>query len=351
MAGDKETPKYILIKEGIRDKIIRNEFEEKLPGERTLAKMFGYSYMTVRKAVDELVEEDLLYRMAARGTFVNKSGFSGKKTYNIGFFLDSSIKRGISSPYYSMLFRQIEILLKKEGYSLFFFTDLERLHPIKYGKKYDGLVLSCIPRIENRVKELAALAPSVIIDNDISDASLPYVGINNKQGVVEAVDYLAGIGHVRIAFVTGVLDSSVGYDRKQGYEDAIKANSLTLDPKLIYQGDYDFRSGQYACKKFLKLQNRPTAVVCANDSMAFGVIEEARRQGLTVPDDLSVIGFDDIEFASQSSPALTTVKVPIKQIAKSAIGLLLRNLKESVSERPEELLQVRLVVRNSCRPL
>ena len=351
MSEGNERPKYILIKEGIRDKILRNEFEDKIPGERNLAKLFGFSYMTVRKAVDELVEEDVLYRVPAKGTFVNKGGVSGKKTYNIGFFLDPAIKSGISSPYYSMLFKQFEILLKKEGYNLFFFTDLEKLNPLKYGKKYDGLVLSCFPKIAKRVKALAELIPAVIIDNDIEDRSLPYIGINNKQGLIDAVDYLAGIGHRRIAFVSGIMDSAVGYDRMEGYKSAVSENGLDAGPELVFQGDYDFSSGQSACRKFLKMKNRPSAIVCANDSMAFGVIEEARRQGLSVPSDLSVIGFDDIEFAAQSSPPLTTVKVPIDEIAKQSISLLLRSLNGEDVAGEKSVVPLRLIVRDSCRAL
>jgi len=347
----KDTPKYLLIKNAIRDRILLGEFDDKLPGDRVLAREFGFSYMTVRKAIDALVEEDVLFRLPAKGTFVNKGGLSGKKTYNIGFFLEPRIKGGISSPYYSLIFKMMEEILKKEGYSLFFFTDLESIDPLKGQKKYDGLILSCFPAIEKKIATLVQLSPAVIIDNRCHPCNFPYVGIDNRQGVYDAVEYLLRIGHRNIGFVSGIMDSAVGTDRLEGFRSALEDAGIKFSPKMVFGGDYDYRSGQEAVKKFLSLKDSPTAIVCANDSMAFGVIEGARRMGKEIPADLSVIGFDDIEFAAQSSPALTTVKAPIKEIVHCAVDLLLTCLREGTVKENETLFPARLVVRDTCRAL
>lgn len=351
MAENKDVPKYLVIKDGIRDRILRGEFADKIPGERVLARLFGFSYMTVRKAIDSLVEEDVLYRLPAKGTFVNKGGLSGRKTYNIGFFLEPRIKGGISSPYYSMIFRKLEEVLKREGYTLFFFTDLDSVDPLKGQKRYDGLILSCFPAIEKKIARLVQLVPAVVIDNACREGHAPYVGIDNRQGVHDAVEYLIRIGHRNLAFVSGVLDSPVGHDRLEGFRSALEEAGIAFSRKLVFDGDYNFRSGQEAVKRFLGWKNPPTGIVCANDSMAFGVIEGARRAGCRIPEDLSVIGFDDIEFAAQSNPPLTTVKAPLEEIVGHAVRLLLQCLQEGVMPEGDTLFPARLVVRETCRAL
>ena len=105
---DKKTPKYILVQEKIKQAIKNKQITEKLPGERTLAKDYGYSYMTIRKAVDNLVTEGVLYKLPTKGTFVADRKTSKKKTKIIGYFLDSSIVAGLTSPYYSMIFDALE---------------------------------------------------------------------------------------------------------------------------------------------------------------------------------------------------------------------------------------------------
>jgi len=225
------------------------------------------------------------------------------------------------------------------------------INPLKHGKKYDGLVLSCFPAIEESIKKISVFSPVVIIDNAIKESNIPYIGIDNRAGVYDAVDYLFRIGHKDICFVSGVLDSPVGYDRFEGYKAALAENGVVFKETMVFEGDYDFKSGLEAASKFLSGKNPPSAIVCANDSMAFGVIEGARKQGKRIPDDVSVIGFDDIEFAAQSSPALTTIKAPIDEIVRYSIGVLLSGLKGTTPIMPEGLLPARLVVRDTCRSL
>jgi DNA-binding LacI/PurR family transcriptional regulator len=349
----KQPPKYIQAKNKIKDNIKRSVFVDKLPGERVLAEELGVSYMTVRKAVAELVEEGILYKAGTKGTYVNNgSGGNGNKTtHNIGFFLDDRIREGISSPYYSLIFHSLEKEVIKNGYNLIYFSNFDDLNPLKSKKKIDGVVISCFPRLENQIRDVKKLMPVVLIDNASSDKSIPSVTIDNFNGIVDSFHYLWSLGHRRIGFITGLQDSNVGKDRLKGYKSALISRDIPVDSELIYTGDYSYKSGEKGATYLLSLKERPTAIMCANDSMAIGAIKAIREKGFSIPDDISIIGFDDIDVASQVHPSLTTMAVPIKQIANTSIDILTSLIEGDDLDYQHTILPARLVVRNSCAPV
>lgn len=344
----KQTPKYIQAKNKIKDNIKRSVFVDKLPGERVLADELGVSYMTVRKAVSELVEEGILYKDGTKGTFVNNGNSGSKVTHNIGFFLDSRIREGISSPYYSLIFHSLEKEVIKKGFNLIYFSNFDDLNPLKNKKKIDGVVISCFPRLENAIREVKKLMPIVLIDNASSDKSIPSVTIDNFNGIVDSFDYLWSLGHRRIGFIAGLQDSNVGKDRVKGYKSALVSRDISVDNELIYTGDYSYSSGEKGANHLLSLKERPTAIMCANDSMAIGAIKAIREKGFSIPEDISIIGFDDIDVASQVHPALTTMAVPIKQIANVSIDILTALIDGADLEYQHTILPANLVVRDSC---
>jgi DNA-binding LacI/PurR family transcriptional regulator len=345
---DKKTPKYILVQEKIKQAIKNKQITEKLPGERTLAKDYGYSYMTIRKAVDNLVTEGVLYKLPTKGTFVADRKTSKKKTKIIGYFLDSSIVAGLTSPYYSMIFDALEKQARKHGYSLIYFSDAGDTSSLKHLNNVDGVIISCFPRIENVVNEINRHVPVVVMDNSSSDKTIPSIIIDNFNAVSKSVDYLCSLGHKRIGFMTGLDDSDVGKNRYAGYQRGLSNNGLKINDKLVFRGDYSFESGSTGADYFLSLKNPPTAIICANDAMAIAMIREAGQRGLNVPDDISVMGFDDISVASHITPPLTTLAAPIEEIAELAIKMLNKMINGEKFETKHVALAAKPVIRGSC---
>jgi LacI family transcriptional regulator len=192
--------------------------------------------------------------------------------------------------------------------------------------------------------------PLVLIDPiNLVEGPVASVGATNWRGGVTAVQHLLQLGHRRIAMLRGY-DCLVDDARYHGYTAALAEAGIALDPSLIERADFRFEPAVAAAEKILRLPNRPTGVFASNDLEALGVIEAARRLGLSVPADLSVVGFDDSVFAAASSPRLTTVRQPFAQMGEVAYRLLTDQMegRESNSLRVE--LATTLIVRESTTP-
>jgi DNA-binding LacI/PurR family transcriptional regulator len=341
-------PKYIQIKETIKNKIQNGELVDKIPGERVLATQLGASYMTVRKAVMELVEEGILHKNATIGTFVSHRKMSPKATHNIGFFLDTAIREGISSPYYSLIFKAMEKAVKEHGYNLLLFSDAQDMNPLINKKKVDGVVVCCFPRLEARIQEIKKTLPIVLLDNISSDKSLPSVTIDNFNSCRESTEYLWLQGHRRIGFISGLLDSDVSRDRLQGYQTALANHGIANDDGLVYKGDYSYESGERGADALLAQADPPTAIICANDSMAIGAMKVIQEKGMRVPEDVSVIGFDDIDVAARVFPPLTTNAAPIESIVHQSVELLISAIKGKDIDYKHVVLPTTFMLRGSC---
>lgn len=345
---DKNSPKYVFAQDKIKSAIDSGHYSEKLPGERTLAKELNISYMTVRKAIDNLVQEGVLYRVPTKGTFVNHSGIVRTATRNIGFFLDDRVEGAISSPYYSLIFKALEREALKQNYHLIYFSNFNDLNPQGSINKIDGIIISCFPRIEDRIQELKKRLPIVLIGNSAADKSIPSVIIDNFTGISDAMDYLWSLGHRRIAFITGLLDSDVGKNRLKGYQSALNKFGISLDKSLIIEGNYSYDSGARAADSLLRRPERPSAILCSNDTMAIGAMKALREKGLNIPEEVSIVGFDDIAVAPQVYPPLTTVAAPIKEIAANSIKKLISLIEGSDPGDKHMALPAHLIIRDSC---
>lgn len=177
------------------------------------------------------------------------------------------------------------------------------------------------------------------------------VASNDRQAVREAVTYLISQGHKRIGLIEGPHGFRSGAERRLGYEDALRAAKLSAPRSLIAPGSYTFASGLEAANRLLDLAPPPTAIFASNDEMAAGVVHAARQRGLIIPDDLSIIGFDDTPIAAHMWPPLTTVRWPIMSMARSATLKLVGDVIDpgSISDEPSLFLST-LVRRASVAP-
>ncbi len=344
---DTTVPKYRLVEDHIKQAIKQKKITDKLPGERVLAKELGFSYMTIRKAIDNLVNEGLLYKIPTRGTYLADQQARKEKTRTIGYFLDSRTAGGLSSPYYAMIFNAIEKQASQKGYSLVYFTDTSESNLHTVLNKLDGVIASCFLGVENLIQDIKRVVPVVAIDNSLSDKTIPSVIVDNFSAQVESVDYLCLLGHKRIGFMTGLEDSDVGKNRYEGYKNSLIKRGVELDPELVFRGNYTFGSGISGCEYFLSLKDKPTAIICANDSMALGTINKLHQEGFEVPEDISVVGFDDIDIARQITPPLSTIAVPVDEIASSSFNMLEHLIEGKPLENRHIALSAHLVPRST----
>jgi LacI family transcriptional regulator len=193
-------------------------------------------------------------------------------------------------------------------------------------------------------------APVVAVDHNAGSLTLPSVDSDNFEGAVAATEYLLGLGHRRIGFLAGRSDLESGRLRKHGYRQALETAGLMVDPALIRVGEFQPESAEDAARQLLGSGDRPTAIFAANDVSALATISAAKSLGLRVPDDLSVIGFDNVPESALSDPPLTTIEQPIQQMGFDATLLLLRLIEGEEVPSTHTMLPTKLVVRGSCSP-
>jgi LacI family transcriptional regulator len=210
----------------------------------------------------------------------------------------------------------------------------------------DGLIIVTPP-----AASLPTGYPLVVIDPHEGHGDLPAVVATNREGAAEAAEYLLQLGHRRIGMVGGRAGLLCSAQRRQGYEEALAAAGLPVDPSLYAEGDFTHEGGYVAGKRLLTLPARPTAIFAANDLSAFGVMQAACELRLAVPADLSIVGFDDIPEAAASRPPLTTVAQPIHEMAHAATKLLVELVQARAPAETWLQVRTRLVVRDSCQRL
>ena len=212
----------------------------------------------------------------------------------------------------------------------------------------DGVILVTTdlnPAHRERLAELQA--PLVLVDPVTEPiADLPSIGADNRWGARAATEHLIALGHRRIATITGRPTALCTWQRLDGYRAALAHAGLPIDPALIAEGDFRYEPALAAADALLRLPDPPTAIFAASDEQAMGVYEAARRRGRRVPDDLSVVGFDDLPTAGWMSPPLTTVRQPLAEMAALAVRMLLSGDSRRAAELPTTL-----VVRASTGPL
>jgi LacI family transcriptional regulator len=261
----------------------------------------------------------------------------------------------IGNSYTGEIVRGIDEELSAAGYDLMLYTTHRRkakesayVDAIARGLA-DGLLL-ILPRDSDAYLESLRMQnfPYVLIDHQGIGDYARSVGATNWQGAYDATRYLLEIGHKRIGFITGDMELGCATDRLAGYEAALSDYDIAPDPTLVRTGDFHRPQGFAGAYALLDLSEPPTAIFASNDEMAFGVMEAVRVRGLKIPDDISVVGFDDIYQASLVHPALTTVRQPMEHMGRSATRMLLDLIVNPQQQIGRVTMPTTLVVRESC---
>lgn len=189
--------------------------------------------------------------------------------------------------------------------------------------------------------------PFVLIDHQGNGDPCPAVGATNWQGAYDATEYLIKLGHKRIGFITGSMDLGAATERLAGYNSALRDQRLPQDPALIYEGTFFQPDGYAGTCALLDLDNPPTAIFASNDAMAMGAIDAVRGRDLHIPENISIIGFDDVPQSALVRPTLTTVRQPLEEMGRIATQMLLERLKNPEQEIQRIELPTELIIRGS----
>jgi LacI family transcriptional regulator len=317
----------------------------------------GVSFGTVSRVINNDIHvkpetrERVLETMERLHFVANRQarGLAGGKSNIVGMLVPD-----LGTGYIGEIIRGIDSELGVAGYDMMLYTThrtaaKEASYVANLAQNMvDGLLL-VLPR--NPADYTGALTrrkfPFVLIDHQGTGKDCPAVGATNWQGAYNATDYLIKLGHKRIGFITGWLDLGAAVDRLEGYKTALRTNHIPFDPELVYEGTFDQPDGYTGTKRFLDLENPPTAIFASNDVMAMAAMDAVRERGLKAPEDISILGFDDIPQASRVRPALTTVRQPLEQMGRVATQMLLEILKHPENKPDRIELPTELIIRDS----
>jgi DNA-binding LacI/PurR family transcriptional regulator len=258
----------------------------------------------------------------------------------------------ISNPYYPPLVRAVEDVASRHGYRVVLCnTDREQEKAAAYLEvlvktRVDGIVIAGGGTVLPPESLVLRTYQTKIVTVGRHETDHPSVRIDNHAAQRSATEHLTALGHRRIGYIGGPADSRTAQDRLAGHGDALRDAGIEADGELVVHGGFDEAGGHRAAQALLRLDERPTALLCANDRAAFGAYAALVDAGLSVPRDMSVIGFDDVPMASYVRPTLTTVSVPTYDLGSHATDILLAAIDGHERPRPV-VLPTTLRVRDS----
>lgn len=276
-------------------------------------------------------------------------GFVTKKSNTIGLIIPT-----ISNPVFADSTQGVQDYADKRkmqvilGNSYYKYDQEESLVKTLREKQVDGLIITTTNLKGNVLKTLLdENFPFVLLFSTVKGGPLSAVGVDNCRGGFIATEHLITLGHKRIGMLAGsfaITDRS--YHRWHGYRQCLNKFDIPYDKELLVQTEYSLAGGRDTVKKLLALKNPPTAVFCSNDYLALGAMKGAREMGLRLPDDLSIVGFDDMQTASYVLPALTTIRQPAYKMGGIAAELLFQRM-ESAGKPVQRMLESTLIIRES----
>lgn len=321
---------------------------------KDVAALAGVSVATVSRVLNEkgLVREDTIRRVleaAASLNYVPHGGarsLSTRTTSTVGVVLPD-----LHGEFFSEVIRGIDVAARRSGYHLLVsgsHSDWNEMSAVLLAVRgrVDGLIVMA-PELEAEglAARLPAGLPVVLLNCRAAGAWA--VAVDNARGVTSMMDHLVSLGHRDIAFVAGPEGNADAAERLRGWRDAMTRNGSDGLDDLLAAGDFSESAGYQAAAGFLARDRRPTALFAANDAMAIGALCAARERGVSVPEDMTVVGFDDIPIARFVSPPLTTVSVEIAELGRQAFELLLESAEPDAVPRLA-MLPTHLVIRDSC---
>jgi LacI family transcriptional regulator len=302
-----------------------------------IARELNLSNSTVSRALknDSRISEEVRHKvqtlareMGYRPNLLARSLVSDK-TDSIGLVIND-----ISWSFFSELSQHIQNACERYGYSMFLYSSSDDPKKERVGidsmiaRRSDGLIVYAHEDTENisQLEQISKTGYPVVLLNNLDNLALDIVTVDNQKGTYQAMEYLHNLGHCRIAYVGPKPVKSVEKERLNGYEGFLKEICGSIDRGLIFTGKAYPLFGYDATKEILRNKVKPTAIIAYNDIMALGVNRAVLEANLRIPEDISVVGCDGLEICLSAFPPLTTISVPLKQIANTAVDILIQRI-------------------------
>ena len=307
----------------------------------------GYGVRKELRARIAAIAERMRYRpnLVARGLVTGRS-------HSLGLLISD-----IRNPFFGEVARGAEDAARAAGYDLVLCnSDFDPAKQMAYywslvNKHIDGVIMISVDTLDqSQIDELSAgSTPIVLLSRSRGTRGFSTVRPDNQRGGTLAAEYLIRLGHRNLALLTGSRKHGNLKDRSRGFLAA--ARSAGVPDPLVVCGRHDLHSGYEMARKFLAGRSGVTAIFAVNDAVAFGVLRAAIDSGVRIPDDLSVVGFDDVDLAAIVNPPLTTVRQPRYEVGQAAVEMLIKRARHPEEAAEHRLFDVKLVERQSCRAL
>ncbi|MCB2308669.1 LacI family transcriptional regulator [Clostridium estertheticum] len=339
-----------------------------------IAKIAGVSRSTVSRVInnyDNVPDETRkkIQQIIKENNYVPHASarmLAGVKNRVIGLFIidmktDTNGKQVTSSSYFTPFTGSVIENASKMGYNVLVSIvskqkDYKKVKEIFYNKTVSGGIFIGEKNGEPEIKEIinsgcrvALLDQAVKSDEEVYNKCI-IVNADNYYGAYKATNYLIGLGHSSIAHIVGISENLSGIERFNAYKSALTDAGIAVKSNLIVKGDFTINGGYNATKKLLQ-KEIPTAIFCGNDMMAIGAIQAIEEANLNVPEDISIVGFDDIEVARYINPTLTTVRMKLLEMASIATNTLITSIESNSNFSANYTLPIDLIERNSCKAL
>ena len=327
---------------------------------RDVARLASVSPMTVSRVINDstLVSRDTRRRVeeaiSELGYVPSRlaRGLSAQRTGTLGVIVPD-----VANPFFTQIVRSAEEVARRAGYRVLLCdtrADLVIEREVieeMIAHRVEGIVIAPVSdRSRDHLLRLDKFAvPYVLVDRTVPGIDADAVLGDSAEGAQRLVEHLLSLGHRRIGMIVESSDVSTARDRRGGYEAALRAAGLPVDPGLVAEGTVDPQGGHEGMQRLLALDDPPTAVFTVNNLVALGAIEAVRAAGLEVPDDIALVCFDDIEYASRLYPFLTVMEQPAETFGTLSTQLLLERIERRAPERARVVvLPAEFVVRRSC---
>ena len=332
------------------------------PSVKDVARLAGVSTATVSRTLNNMDSvsaetKDVVLRAAKEvGYRVNQSARSLRlqRTGAIAVLIPN-----LGNPFFSNILAGIESVMTQSNMNVLVLdtqgqsTQQSYIAEYLTGQRADGII--CLdgqlePDADSANSTMVKLPVVFACEWPLSD-NCSVVRSDNAKGAKLAVDHLIALGHKHVGYIAGPVENVLTQVRQQATVAALRKHKVKVVDQWFFKGDFSLQSGATVAHQWLALDERPTALFCASDLMAIGVMAELKKHGFTVPDDLSIMGFDDIAIAQYYSPTLTTIRQPTRELGFAAATALLARLNGDNELVVKKLLDVELVERLSTAPL
>ncbi|KYH30408.1 MULTISPECIES: LacI family DNA-binding transcriptional regulator [Clostridium] len=327
---------------------------------KDIAKLANVSHTTVSRALNDspFINDETKNKIKAIAKQLNYvPNYNAKslvldKSYTIGLFF-STIYKGTSPGFFYETVKGVSSEIE-DKYNLVVkgISDYKEFSSINR-KRFDGIIVMSQSDKDNMFiyNAIEKEIPIVVLNREVEADSVVNILSGDRKGAYNAVDYLIKNGHKDIAIIEGAKVFKSTYERKEGFLNALIDNDIPVKSEYMVQGEYDMESGYLAMKKLLSLPKIPTAVFCSNDDMAVGAFKAAFEAKLSIPDDISIMGFDNNVFSPYLTPALTTVQRSIEKVSKQGAKKLLEIINSGEKKGERIYIDTELIIRESVKKL